>query len=105
MNTEHQRKDDDRIDKIFDAVNAIHLNMTTFHQKCAGDMALTAQVHKDHEEKINNVSKTLYNPEHGLCKVVQIDHERISVISKVLWTISGATIVLIANAIGKHFLK
>lgn len=105
MSNDDRRRDDERIEKILESVNLIKISMETFHQKCAGDMALNAQINKEHEEKLRNFATTLYDSENGICKTVQIDHMRISLISKIMWGIGGAVIVLVVNTFGKLILR
>ena len=100
-----ERRHDERLDKILETLNALKLNIEKFHIKCSGDMALSAQIYKEHGEKITNHSETLYDPKTGLCKIVSVDHERLSTISKLIWGIGGAIIVLTVNAFGKLVLK
>ena len=103
--TTERRAEDERIEKILESVNAIKLSMETFHIRCAGDMALNAQMYKAHDEKILGQHKTLYDADNGLCKIVQIDHVRVGLLMKLMWGVGGAIIGLAVNAFGKLILK
>jgi len=95
MTTSDRRADDDRIGKILDAVNSLHTKMELISQTIEKEMKRDCVAHH----------KTLYDSENGLVKIVQIDHERVKLHSKIIWGIGGAVVVLLVNAVGKAILK
>jgi len=95
MTNTDRRTEDDRIGKILDAVNSLHTKMELLSQTVEREIKRDCIAHH----------KTLYDSENGLVKIVQIDHERVKLHSKIIWGIGGAVVVLLVNAVGKVILK
>ena len=93
--TTERRIDDDRIGKILDTVTSLHTKVELISQTIEKEMKRDCISHH----------KTLYDSENGLVKIVQIDHERVKLHSKIIWGIGGAVIVLLVNTVGKMILK
>jgi hypothetical protein len=92
---DNYKQDDNRIEKILDSLNLLHTRIEVFNQRIEGEI----------EKELCAHHKTLYDQQNGLCRIVQIDHERVTTISKIVWAVGGAVVVLIVNAFGRIIIK